>query len=181
MELENLSTGFKQYQDGDAFEEVSNMAKNIMSRIEEAVQYAKKINNKEQLVEYEEISDYTSIVQMQKDFKPYYELWTTVETWKKSHESWLNDAFDELDSTQVEETVDNSNKVMAQVLRFFRDKDLPNILKIAEGIKDAVEEFKPQVPIVIALRTDGMKERHWEMLSEKIGMKLEPSEGFTFK
>jgi len=180
MELENLTSGFKQYQDGDAFEEVANMAKNIHTRIEEALAYAKKINHKESLVDYEECTDYTSVNQMQKDFKPFYDLWTTVETWKKSHESWLNDPFEEVDSNQVEETVDNSNKVMAQVLRFFRDKDLPKILKIAEGVKDAVQEFTPQVPIVIALRTDGMKDRHWDKLSEAIGVKLSPTEGFTF-
>jgi dynein heavy chain len=181
MELEALTSGFKQYQDGDAYEEVANRAKDIHAKIEEAVALSKKINNKETLVDYEEISDYTQIVVMQKEFRQYYDLWTTVETWKKSYESWLNDPFDELDAANVEETVDNANKIMAQCLRAFKDKDLPKILDIANGIKDAVEIFKPQVPIVIALRTDGMKERHWEMLSEKIGQKIEPVEGFTFK
>lgn len=123
------------------------------------------INNREGLVEYEDIADYSSIQAMQKEFKPYYDLWTVVETWKKSHASWLNDPFDEIDAQQVEDCVDNSAKVMAQVLRYFRDKELPDILKIAEGVRVQVEEFKPQVPVVVALRTDGMKDRHWEMLS----------------
>jgi dynein heavy chain, axonemal len=123
------------------------------------------INNREALVEYEDIADYSSIQAMQKEFKPYYDLWTVVETWKKSHASWLNDPFDEIDAQQVEDCVDNSAKVMAQVLRYFRDKELPDILKIAEGVRVQVEEFKPQVPVVVALRTEGMKDRHWEMLS----------------
>jgi dynein heavy chain len=123
------------------------------------------INNREGLVEYEDIADYSSIQAMQKEFKPYYDLWTVVETWKKSHASWLNDPFDEIDAQQVEDCVDNSAKVMAQVLRYFRDKELPDILKIAEGVRVQVEEFKPQVPVVVALRTEGMKDRHWEMLS----------------
>lgn len=123
------------------------------------------INNRESLVEYEDIADYSSIQAMQKEFKPYYDLWTVVETWKKSHASWLNDPFDEIDAQQVEDCVDNSAKVMAQVLRYFRDKELPDILKIAEGVRVQVEEFKPQVPVVVALRTEGMKDRHWEMLS----------------
>ena len=102
------------------------------------------------------------ITQMTKDFKPYYDLWTVVEQWRTCHHSWLHDAFEEVDATTVEETVDNANKTMAQVMRFFRDKELPGILKIAEGVKRAVEDFKPQVPILIALRTEGMQERHWE-------------------
>jgi len=118
---------------------------------------------------------------MNKDFKPYYDLWTVVETWRVSYNSWLKDPFDDLNAQEVEDCVDNSYKVMAQVIRFFRDKELPKILQIAEGIKKAVDDFKIQVPIVIALRTDGMKDRHWTMLSEKVGFKVEPHEGFTFQ
>jgi dynein heavy chain len=69
---------------------------------------------------------------------------------------------------------------MAQVIRLFRDKDLPGILKIAEQIKGEVDEFKPLVPLALALRTDGMKERHWEIISEKVGFEVKPYEGFTF-
>ena len=32
----------------------------------------------------------------------------------------------------------------------------------------------------MALRTDGMVERHWDMLSEKIGKTVKPYEGFTY-
>lgn len=53
-------------------------------------------------------------------------------------------------------------------------------MKIADNIKQRVEEFLPQVPIVLALRTDGMVERHWELLSEKIGKEVKPYDGFTF-
>ena len=62
----------------------------------------------------------------------------------------------------------------------FRDKELPGILKIAESIKSDVELFKPFVPLAMAMRTDGMKERHWNMISEKVGFEVKPHEGFTF-
>jgi dynein heavy chain, axonemal len=157
------------------------MAKSIKQRCDEANDYAKMINNRENLVGQEEVSDYTSIMAMLKDFKPYFDLWTTVELWNNSHNSWLNDPFEEINGTEVEECVDNSFKTMAQVIRFFRDKDLPKILKMAEDLKKEIEDFKIQVPIVMALRTEGMKERHWNMLSEKVGFKVFPGEGFTFQ
>lgn len=69
---------------------------------------------------------------------------------------------------------------MAQVIRLFRDKELPGILKIAESIKGDIEEFKPFVPLALALRTEGMKDRHWEVISEKVGFEVKPYEGFTF-
>jgi len=47
-------------------------------------------------------------------------------------------------------------------------------------MRTSIEEFKPQVPIVMALRTEGMKERHWEMLSAGVGFEVKPYEGFTY-
>jgi len=47
------------------------------------------------------------------------------------------------------------------VLRFFRDKDLPKITNIADSMKKKIEKFKDMVPLAVALRKDGMKDRHW--------------------
>jgi dynein heavy chain len=43
-----------------------------------------------------------------------------------------------------------------------------------------VETFKPFVPLALAMRTEGMKDRHWQMISEKVGFEVKPYEGFTF-
>jgi dynein heavy chain len=181
-ELENLTAGFKQFSDIENYEQIATDAKNIKQRIDEANDYAKKINNCENLVAYDDISDYTSIPQMQKDFKSYYDLWTVVENWKKTHHSWLHDPFDEIDASNVENLVDDSAKIISACIRFFRDKDdLRKILKIAEEMRTGIDDFKPQVPILMALRTEGMKDRHWEVLSEKVGFEVKPYEGFTYQ
>lgn len=36
-------------------------------------------------------------------------------------------------------------------------------------IKDKISDFRPKVPAIVALRNPGMKPRHWEELSEKVG------------
>lgn len=117
---------------------------------------------------------------MGKDFKAYYDLWTVVEEWKKNHAGWLNDPFDEVCADNIEEIVENANKTMAQVIRFFRDKELPAILSIAETVKKEVEAFRPHVPVLCGLRTVGMKDRHWDMLTQAVGFNLKPYEGFTY-
>jgi dynein heavy chain len=61
---------------------------------------------------------------------------------------------------------------MTMVLRNFRDKEVPGILKIAESLKTDVVDFSVQVPIIQALRTDGMKQRHWEMITKSLGFEL---------
>jgi dynein heavy chain len=68
---------------------------------------------------------------------------------------------------------------MSQVQRFFRDKEFPKITKIAESMKKNIDDFKPYVPLAVALRKDGMKERHWKQISEKVGFEIQPCEGFN--
>jgi hypothetical protein len=38
---------------------------------------------------------------------------------------------------------------------------VPGIKKIAEIVKEEVEKFKIYVPMAVALRNEGLKERHW--------------------
>jgi len=57
---------------------------------------------------------------------------------------------------------------------------VPAIKKIAENLKELVELFKPFVPMAVAMRTEGMKDRHWEQISAAVGFEVKPYEGFTF-
>jgi len=55
-----------------------------------------------------------------------------------------------------------------------------SVLKIAEIVKTQIDEFKPKVPLLVALRKEGMKDRHWKAVSEKVGFEVFPTEDFTF-
>ena len=44
-----------------------------------------------------------------------------------------------------------------------------------------MDDFYPKVPLMVALKNSGMRERHWEQISEKVGYEVYPREGFTFK
>ena len=117
-------------------------------------------NNRETLTGGSE-TNYEHIVQMAKDFEPFFLLWTNTELWRNSHKSWLKDQFETIDPVFLEETVDNVDKTMNKVIRQLKDKDVPAIKRIAESIKESVLDFKIYSPMTIAMRTDGMKERHW--------------------
>lgn len=42
-----------------------------------------------------------------------------------------------------------------------------------------VGEFKPFVPLIAALRQDGMRDRHWDQISNTLALDVHPSEQFT--
>ena len=61
MELEGLVGSFKIYQDASIYDEVTNNARDIKNRIDEAIENANLINRRQRLAELEEETDYTSV------------------------------------------------------------------------------------------------------------------------
>jgi hypothetical protein len=55
--------------------------------------------------------------------------------WNKNQESWLNNQWEELDAPSAEKFVEESIRTLAQTAKIFKEKDLNQILKIAEQVK----------------------------------------------
>jgi dynein heavy chain len=53
-------------------------------------------------------------------------------------------------------------------------------LKIAEGVKFQIDEFRPKVPLLSALRKGGLRDRHWKQISDRVGFHVYPDVDFTF-
>lgn len=86
----------------------------------------------------------------------------------------------EIDADQCEKFVEDSLKSLLYAIRYFKDKEIVHILKIAESVKSQIDEFRPKVPLLMSLRKKGLRDRHWDQLSKKIGMDIRPNEEFTF-
>jgi hypothetical protein len=109
-------TSFTQFQDINNYEEVATNAKEVWGKLQWANEQAKVYNNREALTGNDD-TNYDNINASVKEFEPFYSLWTTTDLWRKSHTSWLNDDFDKLDATFLEECVENSDKTMNKVIR----------------------------------------------------------------
>ena len=42
-----------------------------------------------------------------------------------------------------------------------------------------VEEFRPYIPLIAALRSSGMRDRHWDDLSAELRVRVKPDPSFT--
>ena len=71
--------------------------------------------------------------------------------------------------------MEDSLKNLLYSIRYFKDKEILHILKIAESVKAQLDEFRPKVPLLIALRKKGLRDRHWEQLSIKVGFTVYPT------
>ena len=68
----------------------------------------------------------------------------------------MNNQWEELDAPSAEKFVEESIRTLAQTAKIFKEKDLNQILKIAEQVKTQLDEFRPKVPLMVALRKQGM-------------------------
>lgn len=64
-----------------------------------------------------------------------------------------------------------SNCSSCSLLFLHQVLDLSGIISIAEQIKAELTEFKPNLPLITALRNPGMRDRHWSSISE-LAMKI---------
>ncbi|OMJ85153.1 hypothetical protein SteCoe_13621 [Stentor coeruleus] len=172
-DLENIVKTFVGYTDINTYKETAEMVERVNKRLEECTNMAKTFNHREYLF------DYSQVHQCAKEFKPYSDLWTTIANWYAKHNHWMNGEWETVSGREIEDTVESSSKTITQVLRHLRNREINSVLPVAEKIKADVDYFKQYVKLAVALRKPGMRDRHWDQITNKVGFEVRPHEGFT--
>lgn len=157
------------FTDINAHEEIARTVQDVNTSLQKYQEQSKLYNSREALFETEEMSDYSKIPNMQRDFAPYSHLWNAVHGWKVGFESWMYDEWANVDALECQKFCDNSSKSLAGVVRFLKEKGITTVLPIAEQVKKEIDEYRPKIPLLVALRNRGMTDRHWKAISEKCG------------
>ena len=80
-------------------------------------------------------TDYNKISNMVKEFTPYSNRWITGHNWFTNIQKWMHGEWQSLDAPAAEKFVEDSVRILASVIRFFKERDIEAILKIAVAIK----------------------------------------------
>lgn len=59
----------------------------------------------------------------------------TPTKWFKNIEIWKHGSWNDLNAIECEKFVDNAFKTYNQVIKFFKDKDIQGVLRIASDVK----------------------------------------------
>ena len=89
---------------------------------------------------------------MNKEFIPYSNLWLTTTNWFVNYEKWNTIKWDELDAPSAEKFVEEGLRTLGGVIRYFKDKGQQKILNIAENIREQIIQYRPKIPLMVALR-----------------------------
>ncbi|KAL0978572.1 hypothetical protein UPYG_G00172390 [Umbra pygmaea] len=176
--LQMVVAGFAVYTDVSRAHEVANEVRRVAKHLKESQTMAQTYNNRERLFGIP-VTNYERLLKLIKDFQPFRDLWTTTSDWLRWQESWQNDPLSTIDPELLERNVTESYKTMHKCVKMF--KDIPASQEVASGIQGKIEEFRPYIPLFQGLRNPGMRSRHWQLLSERINMNVQPKANLTFK
>ena len=160
-----------------AIKQVVAEVKEIEKTLKEYEERAKTFNAREALFE-QPVTDYEALPVIVKNFEPYRDLWLSAADWQKWQKDWLDGPLLNLDPDEVEKGFTTLTRTMAKSLKVFKGQPVGNI---ATQIKQEIEDFRPFVPVVVALRNPGMRDRHWDALTEELKFELRVDDRFTLR
>ncbi len=189
QEHESTVSMLSQYNNLTDFTKNAEIVKAIDQRLKECSEKAREYNNNEAILDKEQTDYNTQIRKIRADFAPYYDLWTSAEIWLTKSKDWFSGLWANMNANEVDNIYSERYKTVMLTLRYFREKgqgpNAPKIVAICETLKKGLEDFKPYLPVIAALRHDGMKERHWKEMSVKMQKEVNPAaeagEPFTLK
>ncbi|XP_064419638.1 dynein axonemal heavy chain 7 isoform X2 [Latimeria chalumnae] len=123
------------------------------------------------------VTQYPMRKKIQDTLTPYLRLYETTVEFNTKHKSWIEGPLANVNPDKVEQDVGNYWRGLYKLEKGFQDS--PNALKIATRIKTKVEEFKEHIPLVQVVCNPGLRDRHWNVLSDIVGFSLKPTEDTT--
>ncbi|KAH0631920.1 hypothetical protein JD844_019823 [Phrynosoma platyrhinos] len=80
----------------------------------------------------------------------------------------------QLNAEEITEEVSNMWRTIYKLTKTF--VDLPGPKRLAENVKFKIDKFKQHLPVLSIACNRGMKDRHWEQISDIVGYEIRPDE-----
>ncbi|XP_074238057.1 dynein axonemal heavy chain 3 isoform X3 [Saimiri boliviensis] len=150
-------------------EKLNELSKNL----EQALAESELINKEEELLEKDK-STYPLLQAMLMNKVPYEQLWTTAYEFSTKSEEWMNGPLFLLNAEQIAEEIGNMWRTTYKLIKTLSDVPAPK--RLAENVKIKIDKFKQHLPILSISCNPGMKDRHWQQISEIVGYEIKPTE-----
>ncbi|GBP85182.1 Dynein heavy chain 3, axonemal [Eumeta japonica] len=153
----------------DVLRDVVARVDEIHNHLMEDRREAEEIVTEEQLLDQEPTTFYslqTALVGVD----PFHKLWHTAFDFYDGYEKWYNGPFIGLDAPQIAEDVETWWKLLYKLSKTLTE--YPGAKRIADMVKNRIEKFKVLVPTLSCISNKGMRERHWQRISELTGTEV---------
>ncbi|KAF6029438.1 DNAH3 [Bugula neritina] len=149
----------------------------LLDRLESDLTQARdeleQINMEEKLLEFEQ----TAFPQVQAMFQskdPYDKLWRTAYSFTQKHEKWQHGPFQAMNAEDIDNDVNDMWRLMYKLNKTFSDIVGPRT--VADKIRRKIEQFKAHLPLLHVICNPGIRDRHWERMSDIVQADIKPQE-----
>ncbi|XP_058892872.1 dynein axonemal heavy chain 3 [Kogia breviceps] len=150
-------------------EKLNELSKNL----DQALVESELINKEEELLEKEK-STFPLLQTMMTNKVPYEQLWVTAYEFSIKSEEWMNGPLFSLNAEEIAEKIENMWRTIYKLTKTLADVPAPR--RLAENVKIKIDKFKQHIPILSISCNPGMKDRHWQQISEIVGCEIKPTE-----
>ncbi|XP_076997717.1 dynein axonemal heavy chain 3 [Tamandua tetradactyla] len=150
-------------------EKLNELSKNL----DQALVEFELINKEEELLEKEK-STFPLLQSLLTNKVPYEQLWATTYEFSTKSEEWMNGPLYLLNAEAIAEEIGTMWRTIYKLTKTLADVPAPR--RLAENVKAKIEKFKQHIPILSISCNPGMKDRHWQQISEIVGYEIKPTE-----
>ena len=150
----------------------------LQEKMKEAKERAEGMNGEEELLGQPRTL-FEQLEEVPKILAPFVNLWSIAQDFTKSHHVWLTGPMSNIDPESLEVEVKGMWKTNFKTLKSLQSDESGAMrapLKVAEALKEKIDEFMLRLPLICAICAKGMKPRHWESVSTVIGYSFQPAE-----
>jgi len=126
-----------------------------------------------------EITTYPQRMEILTTMKPFLSLYEAANEFETKRSEWLFGPRSNLNPDDIEQELGGFNRAMFKLEKAFTD--CPPAYSIASKTRARVENMRERLPLIHALCNPGMRERHWEAVSQLVGRPIEPTEQTTLQ
>ncbi|KAJ8255905.1 hypothetical protein COCON_G00197690 [Conger conger] len=177
--VEELEGYSRQVEEFVSFGDVADLnkylkkAQALNSKLETAMDKIDGFNMEEEAYEWP-VSQYPQRKDTQDRLGPYLRLYETASEFQSRHKAWLEGPLGTVNPDKVESEVGNCWRALYKLEKTFQDS--PQALNIASLMKTEVEAFRENIPLIQVLCNPGLRDRHWDAMTEVVGFPLKPED-----
>ncbi|KAM9347669.1 dynein axonemal heavy chain 7 [Symphorus nematophorus] len=173
-ELESYSTQVEEFVTFSDLTDLSKYLKKaqaLNAKLELAMEKINDFNMEEEAYGWS-VSQYPQRKKIQDKLTPFLRLYETATDFLNQYEQWFHGPLSGVNPDKVEGDVGNYWRTLYKLEKGF--SDVPTALNMATTMKTKVEDVKEHIPMVQVLCNPGLRERHWDAMSEVAGISLQP-------
>lgn len=165
---------FEKHDDYNKLNDIVSEAYAIEEKLNQAVEQIANFNLRDRAFGFD-TGDYPTLDLCKKQFEPFFQLWTMSADFVASTKEWLTGPFSDVNGDEVEKQVLEWWTTSYRLMKSFGSEN-EGAAAIAQILRQDSDAFKSYMPLIRALASPALRDRHWTALGELIQEEISPND-----